>query len=1055
MLEKLITFALQQRVFVLIATAALVLAGAIAWTNLPIEASPDVQDVQVQVVTQALGLAPEEVERAITLPIEREMSGVSRMTQLRSISIMGLSVVTLTFLDGTDDYFARQQTLEKLQNVNLPPGISASIAPLTNAVGEVFRYVIEAPVTMPARDVRALQDWVIRPALRTVPGIADVIGFGGEVKEYQVRIKPYLLRKFNVTIDQVAKVLAANSANSGGGVMRRGDEALVIRGIGLFQTLDDIGRVVIDTRQGRGILVRDVADVAIGPRPLSGMVAFNERGNVVQGIVQMTKGQNASKVVADLKKKIEDLDEHKLPEGVHLVPYYDRTVLVEHTVHTVEENLLVGALLVVAILIVFLRSWQAALAVATVIPLSLLFAFILMDARGVSANLISLGGVDFGIIIDSAVVLVEALMVRLATANPERFPQQQYYPWRIHALKKTAIELGKPILFSKAIIILAFMPIFTFQRVEGKIFSPMAFTLTFALLGAVLLTLTLVPVLLSYAIKNGDLAEKHSDWMHSLQVSYLRLLMWSQDRRTWVLSCSVALLAITLLLAPRLGSEFLPKLDEGNIWLTITLPPATALEKTKEVEQRVRAILTSYPEVNNVVTQVGRPDDGTDPKSFNNLEVMADLHPKSQWRTQFHDKESLIAAMEAEIHKMPGVPTNFSQVIQDNLEEALSGVKGEIAVKIYGPDLEILEDKSEQVADVLRSIRGATDVAAIKIGGQTELNIVLNREQMARYGLNVTDVNSTIQTALAGDGVNVFFEGDRRFDVTLRLSGGFRDAVDDVADLPINLPRLAQSAHDSTYHASAAASADTNPTIPLGSIADIQVKQGAGRISRENGGRLVAVKANLVGRDQGSFVEEAMEKVSEKVKLPPGYEMKWGGQFENQQRAVARLKFIVPISVMMIFVLLFWAFRSMSKAALVLLMVPFTFIGGFAGLGLAGLHMSVSAAVGFIAVAGISVQNGVIMVEEFMLEIMKGKSVIEAVFDGAVTRLRAILMTALMAGLGLLPAALSHGAGSETQRPFAVVIVGGIVSGTIFTLLLLPMLFPKFADEARRGYEQQ
>ncbi|MDD2774600.1 MAG: CusA/CzcA family heavy metal efflux RND transporter [Gallionella sp.] len=1052
MLEKLITFALQQRVFVLIATAALVLAGSVAWSNLPIEASPDVQDVQVQVVTQALGLAPEEVERAITLPIEREMSGVARMTQLRSVSIMGLSIVTLTFLDGTDDYFARQQTLEKLQNVNLPPGINASIAPLTNAVGEVFRYVIEAPATMPAREVRALQDWVIRPALRTVPGIADVIGFGGEVKEYQVRIKPYLLRKYNVTIDQVAKVLTSNSANSGGGVMRRGDEALVIRGIGLFQSLDDIGRVVIETRQGRGILVSDVAEVAIGPRPLSGMVAFNERGNVVQGIVQMTKGQNATTVVGKLKKEIEDLD-HKLPEGVRLVPYYDRTLLVDHTVHTVVENLLVGALLVVAILIVFLRSWQAALAVATVIPLSLLFAFILMDLRGVSANLISLGGVDFGIIIDSAVVLVEALMVRLATANPERFPQQGHYPWRIHALKKTAIELGTPILFSKGIIILAFMPIFTFQRVEGKIFSPMAFTLTFALLGAVLLTLTLIPVLMSYAIKNGDLAEKHSDWMHSLQVSYLRLLMWSQDKRRWVVSFSVGLLVITLLLSPRLGSEFLPKLDEGNIWLTITLPPATALEKTKEVEQRVRTILTSYPEINNVITQVGRPDDGTDPKGFNNLEVMADLNDKSTWRPQFHDKESLIAAMEAEIHKMPGVPTNFSQVIQDNLEEALSGVKGEIAVKIYGPDLEILEDKSEQIADVLRSIKGATDVAAIKIGGQTELNIILNREQMARYGLNVADVNSTIQTALAGDGVNVFYEGDRRFDVTLRLSSGFRDAVDDVADLPINLPPLPPS--DQNHPNADNAPVDTTPTIPLGSIADIQVKQGAGRISRENGGRLVAVKANLVNRDQGGFVEEAMAKVNEQVKLPPGYEITWGGQFENQQRAVARLKIIVPISVMLIFVLLFWAFRSTSKAVLVLLMVPFTFIGGFAGLGLAGLHMSVSAAVGFIAVAGISVQNGVIMVEEFMLEIMKGKSVIEAVLDGAVTRLRAILMTALMAGLGLLPAALSHGAGSETQRPFAVVIVGGIVSGTIFTLLLLPMLFPKFADEARRGYEQQ
>ena len=1028
MLDKLITFALQQRVFVLAASLVLVIFGWYAWTNLPIEAFPDVQDVQVQVVTQSPGLAPEEVERGVTLPIEREMSGVPRMTQLRSVSITGLSIVTLTFSDNTDDYFARQQVLEKLQNVTLPPGTQPGIAPLTNAVGEVYRYVLDTPTDMPMNEVRALQDWVIRPALRTVPGVADVVGFGGVIKEYQARINPNLLRKFNVTIDQVAQALSVNSANSGGGVLRRGDEALVIRGIGLFQNIADIGRVAIVTRDGRPILVSDVAEVVVGPRPLSGMVAFNERDNVVQGIVQMTKGQNATKVVEGIKAKIEFL-KHKLPPNVKLVPYYDRTDLVKHTVHTVVENLLVGAFLVVAILVIFLRNWQAAMAVAVVIPLSLLFAFVLMDTRGVSANLISLGGVDFGIIIDSAVVLVEALMVKLALANVAESPQHGHYSWRVHTLKNTALELGRPILFSKAIIILAFLPIFTFQRVEGKIFTPMAFTLTFALLGAILLTLTLVPVLVSYAMKNGDLAEKHSGWMHALQENYRRLLGWADSRRKPIVTISVVLLAITLLLSPRLGSEFLPKLDEGNIWLTITLPPSTSIEKTKDIERQVRKILNSYPEVNNVTTQVGRPDDGTDPKGVNNLEIMADLAPKDTWK--FADKEALISDMEKKIHMLPGVPTNFSQVIEDNLEESLSGVKGEIAVKIYGPDLEILEDKSEQIANVLRGVRGATDVAAIKIGGQSELNIVMNREKMARYGINVADVNSTIQTALGGNAVNVFYEGDRRFDVTLRLDESFRDAVDDVGDLPINLP------------------GGNGATIPLGEIAHVEIKQGAGRIGRENGGRLVAVKANLIGRDQGSFVAEAMQAVNDQVKLPVGYSITWGGQFENQQRAVARLKIIVPLSVLMIFVLLFWAFRSMMKALLVMLMVPFTLIGGLAGLGMSGLHMSVSAAVGFIAVAGISVQNGVIMVEQFMEIMLKGKGLKEAVMEGAVLRLRPILMTALMAGLGLLPAALSHGIGSETQRPFAVVIVGGIVSGTLFTLLLLPMLYPLFADEAR------
>ncbi len=1034
MLDRLITFALQQRVFMLALAVALSISGWYAWRNLPIEAFPDVQDVQVQIITQVPGQAPEEVERSVTLPIEREMSGVPRMTQLRSVSITGLSVVTLTFADRTDDYFARQQVLEKLGNVTLPSNVQATLAPLTNAVGEIFRYVIMAPTEMPLTEVRALQDWTLKPALRRTPGVADIVSFGGLVKEYQVRVNPFLLRKYAITIDQLGQALTNNSANTGGGLLKRGDEALVIRGIGLFSSIEDIRRVVVASRGGRPIQVGDLARVEIGGRPRSGIVAFNDRDNVVQAIVQMTKGQNATKVVDDLKLEIEKVSA-RLPPGVSIVPYYDRTDLVRHTVHTVTENLAVGAALVVAILMIFLRNWYAALAVATVIPLSLLFAFVLMDARGIGANLISLGSVDFGIIIDSAVVLVEALMVKLAVGAAEHNPTHSGYAWRLHTLKNTALELGRPILFSKAIIILAFMPIFTFQRVEGKIFSPMAFTLSFALLGAILMTLTLVPALLSYALHKRDLAEKHSAWMHNLQERYRRVLAWAGQRRVVVVAASVAMLAVALVLAPRLGSEFLPKLDEGNIWLTITLPPSTAIDRTKEVEREVRRILKSYPEVNNVITQVGRPDDGTDPKGPNNLEVMADLTPRETWR--FKSKDAMVADMTRKIRAMPGVPTNFSQVIEDNLNEALSGAKGEIVVKIFGPDLQILEDKSEQVVGVLASIQGAADVGAFKIGGQTELTVALDRTRMARYGINISDVNNTIQVAFASSTVNAFYDGDRRFDVTIRIDEEFRDAVDDVADLPIALPGGAGT------------------TIPLGFIADVAVKQGAGRVSREAGGRNVAVKANLLGRDQGSFVAEAMEKVNAKVKLPPGYYMTWGGQFENQQRALARLKIIIPISVFLIFVLLFWAFGSIGQAILVLLMVPFTLIGGLAGLAVAGLHLSVSAAVGFIAVAGISVQNGVIMVEQFAETMRNGKSLAEAVREGAVSRLRPIIMTALMAGLGLLPAALSSGIGSETQRPFAVVIVGGIVSATLFTLLLLPMLFPLFADKRRASAEDE
>jgi heavy metal efflux system protein len=1025
MIDRLITFALQQRVFVFAAAILIAIFGWRAWRDLPVEAFPDVQDVQVIIITQALGKAPEEVERSITLPIELEMSGVPRMTQLRSVSITGLSLVTLTFADDTNDYFARAQVLERLQNVNLPSGIQPSLAPLTNAIGEIYRYVIEAPPDMPLYEVRAIQDWIIRPALRRVSGVADVVSFGGAIKEYQTRLNPSLLRKYGITIDQVATALGANSANTGGGILPRGEEALVIRSVGLFENLDDIARVVIASRGGRPIVVGDLGTVEIGSRTRTGIVAFNDKSEIVQGIVQMIKGQDPAKVVVDLKQEIDRLG-LRLPQGIKIRPYYDRTDLVKHTVHTVTENLAIGALLVVGVLLIFLRNWHAAIAVAIVIPLSLLVAFILMDAKGVAANLISLGAVDFGIIIDSAVVLVEALMVRLAITANDQNPAHSGYGWRLHTLKAVAVEMGRPILFSKAIIILAFFPIFTFQRVEGKIFSPMAYTLSFALLGAILLTLTLVPAILSVSLRYTDLAEKHSRWMHKLQERYRVFLRDTMPSRMVVVGASCALLALSLILAPYLGSEFLPKLDEGNIWLTITLPPSTSIDKTKELEQNVRGILRGYPEVNNIVTQVGRPDDGTDPKGPNNLEVMADLKPRDSWR--FGSKEQMIADMTEKLHAIPGLPTNFSQVIEDNVNEALSGAKGEIVVKIFGPNLEILEQKSEQLVQILSGIRGAADVGAFKVGGQSELTITLDRMRMARYGINISDVNATVESALAGSNVNTFFEGDRRFNVTVRLAPEYRDAVDDVADLPIALPGGAG-------------------TIPLGSIADVAVKQGVGRVSREGGGRNVAVKANLLGRDQGSFVAEAMQKVDAQVKLPAGYYMTWGGQFENQQRAIARLKIIIPLSVLAIFVLLFWAFKSMKQALLVILMVPFTLIGGLAALGIAGLHLSVSAAVGFIAVAGISVQNGVIMASQFNELMQKGRTMADAILEGAVLRLRPILMTAMMAGLGLLPAALSHGIGSETQRPFAVVIVGGIVSATLFTLVLLPLLYSLVAHE--------
>lgn len=1025
MLNKFVDFVLTQRVFVLVLTVALIFFGYRAMSNLPIEAFPDVQDVQVQIVTQFQGQAAEEVERAVTLPIEREMSGVPGQTQLRSVSITGLSVVTITFKDGTDDYFARQQVLERLQGVTLPTGVQATIAPLTTAVGEIYRYVLEVPKDMSENDARSLQDWTIRPELRIVSGVADVVSFGGTVKEYQVQVDPNALKRYGVTLDQVSQALTNNSSNVGGGTIRRGDEALVVRGQGLFEKKEDIGRVIINAKNGKTVLVSDVADVEITHHPRSGIVSYNQGDSYVLGIVQMTKGGNAAKIIDELKKKI-DIVNAKLPRGVKIRPIYDRTDLLHHTIMTVFENLVVGAVLVVAILIVFLRNWRAALIVVTVIPLSLMCAFIMLDLRGIPANLISLGAVDFGIIIDSAVVLVEALMVRLALKHNEE--HGNLFLWRKHILKDTVVEMGHPILFAKAIIILAFIPIFTFQRVEGKIFSPVALTLSFAMLGALILTITLIPTLLTLTMKKHSLAERHSQWMEKAQQFYRELLQSATKKKHGVIFVSTLILIITLGLAPQLGSEFLPKLDEGNIWLTISLPPSTALEKTKDIERQVRLILLSYPEVKSVVAHVGRPDDGTDPKGPNNMEILAELKPHSEWK--FKDKESLIANMTAKIGVLPGVPTNFSQVIQDNVEESLSGVKGEIAIKIFGPDLDVLTQKSEQIANILRGIEGAADVDAVKIGGQTELNIVIDREKIARLGINVADVNTVIQTALADYPVNTFFEGDKRFDITIRLKAAYRNSIDSIGTLQVNLPNGAG-------------------TIDLADIAKIVLRQGASRISREAGGRNTSVKANLLGRDQGSFVAEAQKKVSEQVNLPPGYFITWGGQFENQQRAVKRLAIIVPVTIFLIFALLFWAFKSIRMALLVLVMVPFTMVGGIAGLAVAGLHFSVSAAVGFIAVAGISVQNGVIMLEQILDFERKNDMNFPSAIEGAVARLRPILMTALMAGLGLLPAALSHGIGSETQRPFAVVIVGGIITATIFTLLLLPLSYSLFKDKAR------
>ncbi|MGZ5029408.1 MAG: efflux RND transporter permease subunit, partial [Methylobacter sp.] len=979
----------------------------------------DVQNVFVQVVTQYPGQAPEEVEKLVSLPIEKEMNGLPHLINMRSVSIFGLSVVTLTFDDDAEDYFSRQQVLERLRAASLPDEVSPVLGPLTTGVGEIYRYRIEAP-NYPLIEQRALQDWVIERTLRSVQGVADVVAFGGGVKQYQIEVDPNKLRDYKLTLPEVYQSVAANNANTGGGYIEHGYEALVVRGAGLLKTADEIGDIVVVSRDGVPVLVKNIANVTVGPQPRNGIVGYNERDDVVEGVVLLIKGKDAIDVLQGVKEKIENLNGHILPPGVKIIPIYDRTELVQHTVHTVEHNMLEGAALILAILVVFLRRALASAVVITVIPLSLMFAFILIDAEHVSANLISLGAIDFGIIVDSAVVLVEAIMVKVTL----EMAQKASVAHMRQSMLMTAVELARPILFSKAIIIIAFLPIFTFQRVEAKIFSPMAFTLSFALLGSLIISLTLVPVLLSYLI-GPRLIESHNPLVEGMERRY-RTVLEAVLRHPRKLFIGAGLtLALSLASTPLIGTEFMPKLDEGNIWLTITLPTPVSLAKAKVLEQDIRGHLREFSEAKSILTQLGRPEDGTDPKGFNNLEVLIDLNPKDTWH--YKNKDELVEAMQKRLAVFPGLQFNFSQVIQDNVEEAISGVKGEIAIKIFGEDLKVLQEKANQITRILRSIEGSTDVAAEQQSGLAQMVISIDRAKIARYGIDINDVESVIAMGVGGKSATQMLEGERRFDVTVRLAGQARDSVGAIEDITVLSP--------------------DGSRIPLAELAEIKINQGASRISREDNMRRIAIKCNLIGRDQGSFVAEAQQKVAEQVVLEPGYRIVWSGQFENQQRAMKRLSFIVPISLVLIFVLLFWTFQSLKNASLIVMNVPFSMIGGLVALLLTGIHLSVSAAVGFIALFGIAVQNGVILLTQINHLRREGIPLRDAILQGSVSRLRPVVMTALMAILGLLPAALSTSVGSETAKPFAVVIIGGLITATLLTLTMLPALYRHFEEQ--------
>lgn len=1014
MIRNILVFALQQRWMVIIITVLMAIYGALVYERLPVQAFPDVQNVYVVVISQYPNQSAEEVEKLVSMPIERAINGVPHLMHVRSVSTYGLSVVTATFNDDAEDYFSRQQVLERLKQADLPVGVQPVLGPLTTGVGEIYRYVVHSD-NLPLTEIRALQDWVIAPHIKTAPGVADVSSFGGQVKQYQVNLDPERLRSFGLSAGQVMDALAENNSNTGGGVLVSGEQAMVIRGIGLLQTLEDIAQVVVVNLNGTTpVRVRDLGRVEIGHQERTGIVGFNTEDDVSLGIVMMTKGGDAVKIIEGVKQRIDELNEVLLPPGTRIEMVNDRTKLVTHTVHTVTDNLLHGAALVVIILLVFLMRPIAALLVAIIIPLSLLFAFILMSLKGVSANLISLGAIDFGIIVDSTVVLVEAVMVKL-TAD---MAQGASILHRRQTLVAVGTQMIRPIIFAKVILIAAFLPVLTFSQVEGKIFTPMALTLTFALLGSVLLTLFLVPAMMSFFLDHR-LTERHNPVMEKVTLAYQRLLVYLLSVPKRVLTIALVLLLLSISMVKQLGTEFMPKFDEGNIWLTVVLPTSTSLQESKAVERQVRDVLMGFPEVKLVVSHLGRPEDGTDSKGFNSMEIHVELEPKETWR--YSSKVALIEAIKEKVSVFSGLSFNFSQQIQASVEEAISGSQGEVVIKLYGLELAVMQEKANQIVSILNTINGSADVAAEQQMGAGEAQLIINRVKAAMYGLSVADVHKQIKVALGGGVATQILEGERRFDLQVRLQNEGRNSVAAMNDLLIPT--------------------ENGQLIPLGEVADIVLKTGANRISRESNYRRIAIKSNLIDRDQGSFVKEAMKRVKDEVELPAGYRLVWSGEFENQQRAMQRLYVIVPISLLLIFALLFWAFKSAAQALLVMLTVPFAIAGGILLLWLLGVNLSISAAVGFIVLFGIAVQNGVVMMEYINYLCASGEEALLAIQEGAKARLRPVLMTALMAILGLLPAAVSTGVGAEATRPFALAIIGGLVTATLATLALLPVLY--------------
>ena len=1011
MIRRIISVALHQPAFVLMLVAVFVGVGIAAFRSLPVEAFPDVTDVQVTVISLFPGHAPEEVEKQVTIPLEIQLSGLPNAVRMFSHTQFGLSYIILTFDDNANDYFARQQVLERLQGVDLPAGVQPELAPLSTAIGEIYRYRLRGD-GMTATDLRSLQDWVVSRRLKMIPGVADVVSFGGFIKQYEVTVNTTRMKAYNITLQQVFTALGRGNANAGGSFLEQGEQQYLIRGIGMLRSADDIGDIVITQHNGTPLLVKDIADVVTSAVPRQGLVGQDDDDEIVSGIVLMRKGENPSEVLTAVKGAVAAVNATGLPKPARIVPFYDRTQLIDTTLHTVFRNLLEGALLVTIVLFLFLGNIRAAGIVAVVIPLSLLATFIGLRIRGIPANLLSLGAMDFGIIVDGAVIVLENVFRHL---HEQR--EQGRAPRAI--VLEAAAEVGRPTVFSILIIILAHLPIFTLQRHEGRIFAPMAYTVVAALIGSLLFSLTLVPLLSLFLLGKSGVSEDNG-LVRACKRVYQPLLARALEHRTFVLVGAVLALVASLAIAPRLGTEFLPELNEGSIWINIMLPPGISVTETSHQLKRIRSVLRGFPEVRSVMSKAGRPEDGTDPKMVNMAEFLVDVKPADQWRPHL-GKDALIGQMNTALQAIPGIEPSFSQPIRDNVLESISQIDGQIVIKVFGEDMDTLR---RAAADVLRAVTPVAGVARAFIdrGGQVpQLQIEIDRPRAARYGLNVSDVEDVIETALGGKTATELWEGERRFTVVVRLSEEERRDPEALKNVLVDTP--------------------AGPRIPLSEVATVSVGSGSMNIARESGMRVMAIGVFIQGRDMGGVVADMQRAVNAAVHLPPGYYTAWGGEFENQQRAMRRLGLIVPLSILLIFVLLFNAFGTFKDAALILLNVPFALIGGILALYFTGIHLSVSAAIGFIALFGQAVLNGVVMVTLFNHLRHEGKSLEAAVTDGALVRLRTVMMTALLASFGLLPMALSHGIGAETQKPLAVVVIGGLVTATLLVLFVLPVLY--------------